>query len=364
MGVSLGVSQPPCALCPVPFFKPNNPPACPHALTPATCFPNLHPHPQTCSLALDVLLDSNAAATKAAAAASAAPTLRGTVTLQDMRTALMRCAGGRGGALNAASSTQATILALPTQQQLALLALATAVGITAASASASRASGSAASASSPAGSSRFVPRVLASPTFSAPSAFQVLSPSISVRSQQTAGQQHQDSPTHSIKTATQCGGLSTPSSRATGKKQCVHAGISPIPFKGGGKGLPPSPRVSNSPGLAAGGILAGDAGHSVTVEAVYSHYSGFCAKLAMAKMEMSEFGCDVCGRLETDGLLRKGAARGGGGGGGKGGGGGGGRRNSGCGAGTGLLTLLVAVRDVQAALRGNVVFRNIVGVPV
>ncbi|MEW5310108.1 MAG: hypothetical protein WDW38_001937 [Sanguina aurantia] len=306
---------------------------------------------KTCSLALDVLLDGNAAATKAAAAASASPTLRSTVSLQDMRTALARCAGGRGGALNAASSTQATILALPTQQQLALLALATAVGITAASASASRASGPAASAASPAGPSRFVPRVLASPTFSAPSAFQVLSPSTSVRSQQAAGHPHPDSPTHSVKTTTQQ------------QQQCARAraGISPVPFRGGGRGLPPSPRVSHSPGLAAaGGILAGDAGHAVTVEAVYSHYAGFCAKLAMARMEMSEFGCDVCGRLETDGLLRKGGARGGG----RGKGGGGGRRNSGCGAGTGLLTLLVAVRDVQAALRGNVVFRNIVGVPV
>lgn len=153
------------------------------------------------------------------------------------------------------------------------------------------------------------------------------------------------------------GGGLTPSSRATGGGRQHTHGLSPVPFKGG-KGLLPSPRVSgSSPGLTGGSILAGDAGHSVTVEVVYGHYSAFCAKLAMAKMEMSEFGCDVCGRLETDGLLKKGAARGGGKG-------SGGRRNSGSGAGTGMLTLLVAVRDVQAALRGNVVFRNIVGVPV
>ncbi|PNG99297.1 hypothetical protein TSOC_014927, partial [Tetrabaena socialis] len=265
---------------------------------------------KVCRTALDVLADNNRAAAAPAAG-------RASVGVREAHAALQRlsaCGGGQAAVLG-------QIRGLPPQQQLVLLALATAVGSRAAAAD-----GGAAAANGGMGPLIYTG---AKRKFADAVAFREIGNSMGPAAANPGA----------------CFGAETPSKPG-------RAGAAATTPKGGSRTV----RGVTGPGTAAGGaatpgscgppsrtpgsILAGDAGLALPLAEVYGTYGTLCRQLDIPAMSESAFRTDALPGLVCDGLARVLEGR--------------------TPAAT-RLCLRAMVGDVQAALADNVMFRRLMG---
>ncbi|KAG2487428.1 hypothetical protein HYH03_013995 [Edaphochlamys debaryana] len=289
---------------------------------------------KACRTALDVLAEHNRAATTAAASASAAgddpssasaatapaPAGRASVNIRDVHAALQR--------ISAQGSGQPAVLGkirgLPPQQQLVLLALATAVGARAAAASGE---GSVFT-----GVNIFTG---ARPKFMDGVAFREIGNS------QPAGSGANPGSCFDGPTPTKAGRGGGGAGAATPPTSTRVRGVT---GPGGGGNATPGSRAHAPPsgrgGATPASILAGDAGLAMPAADVYSQYTGLCKQLDIPAMSESAFRTDALPGLDCDGLLKIQEGR--------------------TPAAT-RLSLRAMVKDVQAALADNVMFKRLLG---
>lgn len=257
--------------------------------------------PQACRTALDVLADANRAP-------GAAP--KATIGIREMHNALQRLTNGAG----AGSAVAAKVRGLPPQQQIALLALATAVGQRAAAAAATECQ-----------VQQQAVFTGARPQFVDAVAFREIGNTQRVNggSANNPGACFDGPPS------------ATPSKAAAGKSAV--GASTPTTGRGGGGGVKGVTPPSRTPGSS---ILAGDAGLALPLADVYGQYSSMCRTLDIPAMSYSSFRTEAVVGLECDGLVRlqegrtPAAAR---------------------------LKLVVMARDVHQALSDNVMFKRLLG---
>lgn len=263
--------------------------------------------PQACRTALDVLLDYNRANPAVA---------RTSVGLREVHTALQRISTQGNGQ----SGIVAKIKGLPPQQQLVLLALATAVG--------SKAAAAGGDGTFQAGTAVFTG---SRPKFADAVAFREIG-----NSQGTGGL--------AVSNPGSCFGGPTPSkpSRPGGAAIAVATTPSTSRICGvmGPEGATPGSCARGPPSRTPASILAGDAGLALCLAEVFMQYVVLCRQLDIPAMSESAFRTDALARLDCDGLLRVTEGR--------------------TPAAT-RLTLRVMVRDVQAAMVDNVMFKRLLG---
>lgn len=256
--------------------------------------------PQACRTALDVLADANRVP-------GAAP--KATIGIREMHNTLQRLTNGAG----AGSAVAGKVRGLPPQQQIALLALATAVGQRAAAAAATECQ-----------VQQQAVFTGARPQFVDAVAFREI-----------GNMQRVNSGNANNPGACFDGPPSATPSKAAAGKSAVGAST-PTTGRGGGgvKGVTPPSRTPGS------SILAGDAGLALPLADVYGQYSSMCRTLDIPAMSYSSFRTEAVVGLECDGLVRlqEGrtpvAAR---------------------------LKLVVMARDVHQALSDNVMFKRLLG---
>ncbi|KXZ49384.1 hypothetical protein GPECTOR_21g610 [Gonium pectorale] len=269
---------------------------------------------KACRTALDVLAEHNRANPSAP---------RASAGIREVHAALQRLSSSGNGQ----PAVVAKIKGLPPQQQLVLLALATAVGARAAAA------GGEAGSFQPGGALFTGAR----PKFADTVAFR----EISNQQGTAAGAANPgacfDGPTPNKPGRPAAGGAAgTPNTTRV-------RGVTGPAAGGAGAATPGScagGRSAGPPSRTPASILAGDAGLALTLADVYGQYGSLCRQLDIPSMSESAFRTDALPGLECDGLLKliegrtPAASR---------------------------LSLRAMVRDVQTALADNVMFKRLMG---
>ncbi|GIL80597.1 hypothetical protein Vretimale_15909 [Volvox reticuliferus] len=272
---------------------------------------------KACRIALDVLMEHNRANPAAT---------RASVGIREVHAALQRLSGQNNGQ----QAMVAKIKGLPPQQQLVLLALATAVGAKAAATGADAGAGAAVG-----GANTFQPgNVLftgSRPKFADAVAFREIGnvPGAAVNNNPGACF---DGPTPSKPPRPGAIAATTPSTnRVLGMTG---------PGGGGGVAATPSSCGRGPSSRTPGSFMAGDAGLALGLAEVYSQYGALCRQLDIPAMSDAAFRIEALRGLTCDGLIRV---------------------TEGRTPAAMRLSLRSSVRDVQTALADNVMFKRLMG---
>ncbi|GIL63327.1 hypothetical protein Vafri_17286 [Volvox africanus] len=269
---------------------------------------------KACRIALDVLMEHNRANPSAP---------RASVGIREVHTALQRLSGQNNGQ----QAMVAKIKGLPPQQQLVLLALATAVGAKAA------ATGADAGAS-----------VGGGPTFQPGNA--LFTGSRPKFADAVAFREIGNVPGPAVSNPGACFDGATPSKPP---RPGAAAAVTPttsrvrgmtVPGGGGCVAATPSSCARGPSSRTPGSFMAGDAGLALGLAEVYTQYSVLCRQLDIPAMSDAAFRMEALRGLTCDGLIRV---------------------TEGRTPAAMRLSLRCSVRDVQTALGDNVMFKRLMG---
>ncbi|GLC39286.1 hypothetical protein PLESTB_001573500 [Pleodorina starrii] len=275
---------------------------------------------KACRTALDVLLEANR---------SNPATARASVGIREVHAALQRLSSQGNGQ----PAVVAKIKGLPPQQQLVLLALATAVGAKAAAAGADGAAATPGGGGFQPGGALFTG---SRPKFADAVAFREIGNQggggLAAAAAANPGACF-DGPTPS-KAGRPGGGAAAAATPSVNRVRGVTGPGAATPGSCGGRA------AAAPPSRTPASILAGDAGLALSLADVFSQYTALCRQLDIPAMSESAFRTDALPGLDCDGLLRVAEGR--------------------TPAAT-RLSLRAMVRDVQAALADNVMFKRLMG---